>query len=381
FYRDGVGYHNVNVTNLESAKIISSYKFSDFNNLFYLTLPASFIGENRFEKLFITKNYSTGRYDIRYRYSSNEKVWGNRLDYLSFYANYSRYIAELNYTQSEIVKNLKLPNLKPRVGSLSNKSFGFEVIFSVNSFRKKIIDEIRNYLNILNYYHEEALRNFETNVRFESRSSITSVFIFPLEIKEYCEQYLLYFGRFLQDLGLNATSSLKEEVGKVLFSITPTDDVEALDKIREALAVYLKLPESPIVYDDSFAAMRLQQQIENLQHSQRMAVREIRSGEKELRLAQTVIEQQDKIIVQKDTLIEQQNKVIEKIQGKSIMIDSLENKAEFEKVFDGLEFGESKELKEKLGIKFNLVTSLKTLGKKLIGKDDEIISLDLERDT
>ncbi|CAN5544812.1 hypothetical protein BH10ACI1_BH10ACI1_07880 [soil metagenome] len=48
-------------------------------------------------------------------------------------------------------------------------------------------------------------------------------------------------------------------------------------------------------------------------------------------------------------------------------------------VFDGLEFGTSRELKEKLGIKFNPITSLKSLGNKFIGKDDEIISLDLDK--
>lgn len=240
-------------------------------------------------------------------------------------------------------------------------------------------ENIRNLFleteNIIDNFHKRAiyvLGNDKSNPN-ELKISLE----FPEQIKASCEQYLLYFAQFLRDLGINTTSNLKEDAGKVLFSVTPTDDFEALDKIREALAVYLNLPASPIVYDESFAAMRLQQQIENLQHSQKMAVREIRSGERELRLAQTVIEHQDKIIVQKDSLIEQQNKVIEKIQSKSIMIDSLENKAEFEKVFDGLEFGESKELKEKLGIKFNPVTSLKSLGKKLVGKDDEIISLDL----
>ena len=94
-----------------------------------------------------------------------------------------------------------------------------------------------------------------------------------------------------------------------------------------------------------------------------------------------MIEKQDQGILQKDTRIEQQNRVIEKITSKSIMIDSLENKEDFEKVFDGLEFGESKELKEKLGIKFNPITSLKSLGKKLSGIDDEITSLNLNEET
>ncbi len=206
-------------------------------------------------------------------------------------------------------------------------------------------------------------------------------FNFPETLKASCKQYLLYFAQFLQDLGIDTTSNLKEEAGKVLFSVTPTDDVEALDKIREALAVYLNLPASPIIYDESFAAMRLQQQIDNLQHSQKMAVREIRSAERELRLAQTVIEHQDKIIVQKDKLIEQQNKVIEKIQSKSIMMDSLENKEELEEIYDGLKIGESKFLKEQLGIHLNPAKVIKTVVKNTFGKDKKISIIDSDEES
>ena len=227
--------------------------------------------------------------------------------------------------------------------------------------------------NLLSLHRKVAA--FLTN-----QNKITSTFNFPEEMKVACEQYLLYFAQFLQDLGINATSNLKEEAGKVLFSVTPTDDVEALDKIHEALAVYLNLPTSPIEYDESFAAMRLQQQVENLQHSQRMAVREIRTSEKELRLAQTVIEHQDKVIFQKDSIIGQKDKIIEKISSKSIMTDSLEKNDEFEIVCNGLEVTHSKWLLEKTGIKSNPVTLLKSLGKKLTGKDNEITSINLNRE-
>jgi hypothetical protein len=207
-----------------------------------------------------------------------------------------------------------------------------------------------------------------------SISNIVTKFIFPAEIKIQCEQYLLYFARFLRDNGIEATTDLKEESGKVLFSVTPTNDKEALDKIREALAIYLKLPSSPVVYDESFASMRLKQQIDNLQHAQRMM-------EMELRLAQKVIENQDKIIQQKDTTIEQQSKIIEKISDKAVMINSAQNKEELEEIFDGVKVGKSKLLAEQLGLHLNPATALKSVGKKLIGKEDEIISLSLNEKT
>ena len=60
-----------------------------------------------------------------------------------------------------------------------------------------------------------------------------------------CEQYLLYFVQFLKDLGVDATASLTHDAGSVLFAVTPTDGRHALERIREALDLYLNLPSSP----------------------------------------------------------------------------------------------------------------------------------------
>jgi hypothetical protein len=94
-----------------------------------------------------------------------------------------------------------------------------------------------------------------------------------------------------------------------------------------------------------------------------------------LRLSQTVIEHQDKAIQDRNTTIEQQNKIIEKITDKAIMINSAENKEELEEVFEGLKVGKSKFLMEQIGVHLNPVTAIKTIGRKLTGGDDEIISL------
>ncbi len=252
-----------------------------------------------------------------------------------------------------------------------------KISYQVPTFRQSIIKEINNAELVIKECHEETI-NLLTN---NSNDSFLVSFDFPDEVKVPCEQYLIYFAQFLRDLGINATPNLKEQAGKVLFSVTPTDDIEALDKIREALAVYLNLPSSPIEYNESFAAMRLHQQIDNLQHFQRMAEREIRSSERELRLAQTVIENQDKIILQKDTIIGQQDKFIEKIKSKSIMFDSLENKEELEKICDGLKIGESKFLKEQLGIHINPATVLKTFGKRILRKEENKSILGLDEET
>jgi hypothetical protein len=43
---------------------------------------------------------------------------------------------------------------------------------------------------------------------------------------------------------VEADASIKHEARQVLFSVTPNDGAEALDRIREALDVYLRLPDS-----------------------------------------------------------------------------------------------------------------------------------------
>tara|TARA_R110000824_G_scaffold172763_1_gene350726 strand:+ start:395 stop:1582 length:1188 start_codon:yes stop_codon:yes gene_type:complete len=78
--------------------------------------------------------------------------------------------------------------------------------------------------------------------KFDKRS-VSYEFEFPPEIHTSCSQYLLYFSQFLHDLGIEASADLYENAGKTLFSVTPKSRTEALERIREALFVYLNLPE------------------------------------------------------------------------------------------------------------------------------------------
>lgn len=133
-------------------------------------------------------------------------------------------------------------------------------------------------------------------------------FDFPKELKIPCEQYLLYFAQFLQDLGINATSNLKEEAGKVLFSVTPTDDVEALDKIREALAIYLSLSSNPISHStgDRTIDMVLSGARANAKHLEsqlELAVAKLQFKEATLELKDATIEQNQLALRQRDDTI------------------------------------------------------------------------------
>lgn len=108
------------------------------------------------------------------------------------------------------------------------------------------------------------------------RNTLVTLFSFPQEISTACEQYLMYFVQFLRDLGIKAGANIKHEARQVLFSVTPDEGAEALGRIREALDIYLRLPDSPEfaaqapVYGD-IAVQQLQANIDHLKGQLRLA--------------------------------------------------------------------------------------------------------------
>lgn len=90
-----------------------------------------------------------------------------------------------------------------------------------------------------------------------SSYSMLEVFDFPEDIKIACVQYLQYFAEFLKDVGIKAEVALTpKDSGEFLFSVMPKNKDEALDNIREALNVYLRLPNSNIDADMSDLAVQ-----------------------------------------------------------------------------------------------------------------------------
>ena len=312
--------------NIETSKIISLFTFEE---LIDVSIGSIFLQDwIKWEDIIISVQLKTGLDHLENNFIEVE----TNPDLPNWKANYS--YNEYRQLFAKLWKHEKDQGIL--LANQKDVAFKTVILASLNGspIYKEIDDNLKLNLRIHKLVNEKLTENELQNV------FITS-FNFPEQVKLSCEQYLLYFAQFLKDLGINATSNLKEETGKVLFSVTPSDDKQALDKIREALAIYLKLPASPIVYDQSLAARRMQQQIENLQHSQKMAAREFQLAEKVLVEQSNAIQEKNIVISQKDSTIEQQSKIIEKITSKSIMMDSLENKPRLEEICEGLEIGES----------------------------------------
>jgi len=82
----------------------------------------------------------------------------------------------------------------------------------------------------------------ERRILMVRKDSLVTFFDFPEPFRSTCEQYLVYFIQFLEDLGIRADSEIKSHAGSVMFSVTPRDGHSALVEIRNALDLYLGLP-------------------------------------------------------------------------------------------------------------------------------------------
>lgn len=117
----------------------------------------------------------------------------------------------------------------------------------------------------------DILKGARENLIIKSRPhALVTWFEFPESIKNSCEQYLIYFGEFLKDIGINANSEMSEIGNKVLFSVVPDSKKEAIEKVRLALNIFLQLPSYDYsnqigsVYSET-NIQRLQAQILHLQ--------------------------------------------------------------------------------------------------------------------
>ncbi|MEM6685532.1 MAG: hypothetical protein AAF617_07015 [Bacteroidota bacterium] len=192
----------------------------------------------------------------------------------SFYHRWNSiftYFTSINFTRNEI----SYVNLH-----LSTENWDFK--YGIHSFLKKLTRSLND--SDLVYIHEEQFDDFEDIIQLglniyltsdvwridilivhneiiellnskieniflelsnENNLDLINTFTFPPEIQSSCEQYLIYFATFLKDIGINAETNIESKAHETLFTVIPEDGEEALDKIREALNMYLSLPQNP----------------------------------------------------------------------------------------------------------------------------------------
>ncbi|WP_418302461.1 hypothetical protein [Lysinibacillus fusiformis] len=150
---------------------------------------------------------------------------------------------------------------------------------------------------------KEIMKKVDILLIEQSREdSLVSFFDFPEQVRVPCEQYLVYFVEFLKNIGIDSTTEISHQAGMVLFSVKPESKDTALEQIREALDIYLQLPNN--FNTVSFMNMHLepkeQQLIANIQHL---------NGQ--LMLSNALVQTQDGIIQSQRFTIDQQQRFID----------------------------------------------------------------------
>jgi hypothetical protein len=150
-------------------------------------------------------------------------------------------------------------------------------------------DELSPRLKILRDVSEQAHQSLIIGSRPDSMSVS---FEFPEPVKVACEPYLLYFVEFLKQLGIESSADITHDAGHILFAVTPKHSRVALEKLYQALEVYLSLPSSPIGGpDDDPVVLGLRAQIYHFQGQLKMA-------QAIIQLQQTTIDAQKLAITQ-----------------------------------------------------------------------------------
>ncbi|HSY61789.1 MAG TPA: hypothetical protein VK796_07925, partial [Cytophaga sp.] len=101
---------------------------------------------------------------------------------------------------------------------------------------------------------EQLLQTNKNLLESLNEEAVLTYFQFPDEVKTACKQYLVYFAQFIADLGIIVDTEIKEELHHTLFKVIPSNKEEGLDKIKEALNIYLNAPN-----DNSFHIQAINQ--------------------------------------------------------------------------------------------------------------------------
>jgi hypothetical protein len=167
----------------------------------------------------------------------------------------------------EVVKESRLAGVSYFETDREMISNGFGIRCRIKVGNSKAGVEVNRCAGILKTVCEVVEKRLIEAAR---ENSVSTFFHFPLGVKTSCEQYLLYFVQFLEDLGISANAEIKEDAQRVLFSVTPLDGPSALEQVRKALEIYLKLPGMPEFGNtaESYPNLAVQQLQANILHLQ-----------------------------------------------------------------------------------------------------------------
>jgi hypothetical protein len=232
--RDGSERHTVHVYDTGASALLMQCRLAEFSEqVDALTLPLTEAPSEYFNETEIVFRDYDGIETLRldFVFYTDTELWAK-----------SWSITDFASTLRTVVEDQGIPGLSYNQPGEYVLDPGFSLSVGLHTLEETVQHVLQHWSPIIKDVCEEAETILATNTRKEA---LVALFQFAPEVKTACEQYLLYFVQFPKDLGISATADLQEQARGVLFTVTPESGPEALERIREALAVYLRMPQNP----------------------------------------------------------------------------------------------------------------------------------------
>ncbi|MDP1663616.1 MAG: hypothetical protein Q8L79_00695 [Methylobacter sp.] len=165
--------------------------------------------------------------------------------------------------------------------------------------------------------------------RAGSENIFVKVFNFPKEYESICTQYLVWFGEFLLNLGIDADVSAENNRHQTSLIVSPKEAPELLIKIEQLFYQYLSLP-----YIEYSPAQAVSASVED-KYLLQMLFSQVENFKNQIQMKDAVIEMKELSIASlKENLHEKEEKIL--------LIQSMKNAKDIEIFGGAISLGEIK---------------------------------------
>lgn len=185
---------------------------------------------------------------------------------------------------------------------------------------------IEKYETLMCLVHKSYLEALELINKRNDKNDVLRIFNFPPAYKNICSQYLIWFGEFLENFGVNALISVNHKGDETQVIVSSEHTEQMFQRIEELFSQYVALPyaeflpapSQTLMPEQQFMVTQLQTQINHFKGQLEMKSAAIQMKETSIQMMQSNIEglrnmiqsQQNTIDVQKNQLL-----LIESMQG------------------------------------------------------------------
>ncbi|WP_064435426.1 hypothetical protein [Pseudoalteromonas neustonica] len=280
-------------------------EINELLKLQYIEIPLDFI----YNKEDYTKingasiDLSITEYHLGFRVKHELQNWANYYSFKQFNLVFEKLLLEgpfkvTTYDYSEVDLDIEVDRLK---------------------YQNRIM--LLDVTKALNHIENCSLEAHKILIEQSKDDVFIKIFEFPAEYKNICSQYLIWFGEFLQNLGIDANVSTNQRKNQTQLIVSPNECPELLTEIEKLFYQYLSLPYAELLPPES-----------NLTPQELHAYQAVKMQVQHL---QTQVQLKDYVIASyQATNTSLMNKISEK-DSELLLINSLKDENKFE-VFGGI---------------------------------------------